>query len=333
ESYTVTEEELKEAAKKAGRVYSAGDKDVLLLEIVYEKYRNGVAETLKSNSDNKDIKNVFGMSLNLDSKQAKDGDYLSGGLAYEAIYVLTGNAPAVYINPKAKECPVCYIDDNLQLHLTDPNGNIVANYDIDSDGPTNAEINSLLEQLEKDCASDGKIDNFAATAGFKISSQEINGQVFEGRGHAFSITKVDKDYVYLANPWSPDTEIKMSREDFAKAATKMSITPINEEGKKDVTKIVDKPIDGRDSGDNNVKHKSNYTVPKGKTYNGMIREALISQGIPATPENIKKAKEQFEAENPRAVHRMRKKGRNGRRRTVLYLYANDKVYIPQFKIS
>ena len=341
DSFTVTEDELKQAAKEAGIKYCAGDKDVLLLEIVYEKYRNGVAETLKANGDNKDIKNIFGMHLDMNSDYAKRGDYLSGGIAFEALYVLTGNTPAAYMNQKSKECPVCYVDDNLQLHLTDPNGNIIEDVDDNDNAPANAKIESLLNQLEKDCEKDGKIDNYAATVGFKISSQEINGQAISGGGHAFSITKVDKDYVYMANPWSPDTEIKMSRADFAKAATKMSITPINDEGKKGVKEVADKPLDGVDdggaAGGGKAKHESNYTVPKGKTYNGMIKEALVSQGIPATAENIRKAKEQFEAENPRAVHKMRKRGRSrrGRRiyRTVTYLYANDKVYIPQFKMS
>ena len=328
-SYTITEEELKEAAKQAGKKYSAGDKDVLLLEFAYEKYKNDVAATLKDNSDNKDIGRLFGMGLNPEA--AKTGDNLSGGKAYEAIYILTGNAPAVYTNPD-KKCPVCYIDDNLQLHLTDPNGNIIENFDIDGDNSNNAQLNSLLDKLEQDCARDGKIDNYAATVGFKVASQEVNGQVIKSGGHAFSITKVDKDYVYLANPWSPDTEIKMTREEFSKAATQVSITPINEEGKKDVTKIVDKPIDGSNGTTGTSKNKSNYTVPKGMRYNDMITQALVSQGIPATRENIEKAKKQFEAENPRAVHRMRKKGRNGKRRTVSYLYANDKVYIPQFKM-
>ena len=340
DSFTVTEDELKEAAKKAGIKYCAGDKDVLLLEVAYEKYRNSVAETLKANGDNKDIKGIFGMRLDMNSDYAKRGDYLSGGLAFEALYVLTGNAPAAYINPKAKtkSFPVCYVDDNLQLHLTDPDGNIVENVDDDNSGPANAKIESLLKQLEKDCEKDGKIDNFAATVGFKISQQEVNGQVISGGGHAFSITKVDKDYVYMSNPWSPDTEIKMSRADFAKAATKMSITAINDEGKKGVKEASDKPLDGILNGNDNggkVKHESNYTVPKGKTYTGMIKEALISQGIPATPANIQKAKKQFEEENPTAVHKTRRRRRGRRRssRVVSYLYANDKVYIPQFKIN
>ena len=334
DSYTVTEDELRAAAQKAGKKYSAGDKDVLLLEVVYEKYRKDVAKTKKANKKNIAIQGMFGLGTN--TEQMSKGDYLSGGKPEEAVYVLTGKKPARYVNPNAKNCPVCYVDDNLQLHLTDPHGNIVDNYDVDFAQTSNAKLDTILDQLEKDCA-DGKLDNYAATVGIKVTSQEVNGQAIKGGGHAFTITKVDKENVYLSNPWSPDTPIVMSRADFAKVAMTVSMTPVNQEGVDEMKNVASKPIennneDNVEENQNSQKHKPNYTVPKGKRYNDMIKEALISQGIAATRENIQKAKEQFEAQNPKAVHRMRKRTRKGRRRTISYLYANDKVYIPQFKI-
>lgn len=223
ESYTITEDELKEAAKKAGSKYSAGDKDVLLLEVAYEKYRKDAFKTRQANGI-ADNMSVFG--INIRSEQAKQGDFLSSGMPSESTFLLSGKKAEEYkIN--SKNAPVCYVDSDLNMHLTDSNGQIVE----ESEESTNnsARMRSIMSKLEQDSA-DGKIDNFAATVGFNVSSQEVNGRVISGGGHAFTILKVTKDQVTLSNPWSPDTPIVMSRADFEKAATNVMCVPLNAEG-------------------------------------------------------------------------------------------------------
>ena len=225
ESYTITEDELKEAAKQAGCKYSAGDKDVLLLEVAYEKYRKDAYKTRKENGI-PDKAQVFG--INVVAESAKQGDYLSGGKASESTFLLSGKKAEEYKN-NPKNAPVCYIDSDLNMHLTDENGQIIESPDSEEGTSDNAKLNSIMSKLEQD-SKDGKIDNFAATVSFNVSSQEVNGRAITGGGHAFTILKVTNDQVTLSNPWSPDTPIVMSRADFEKAATNVMCVPLNAEG-------------------------------------------------------------------------------------------------------
>ena len=223
-SYTVTEDELKEAAKKAGIEYSSGDKDVLLLEVVYEKYRQDVDKTKKAYDDNPKIQQLLGMRI--DDSVSNFGDYLCFGCPEDALYVLTGKKPAIYQNANESECPVCYIDDSLQMHLTGSSSGISDNNDVALAQTDNPDLDTVLNFLEQDC-SDGTLDNYGATASLRITSQEVNGQTIVGGGHAFAITKVDKDNVYLSNPWNPEIPIIMSKADFAKAIVSIAIVPVD----------------------------------------------------------------------------------------------------------
>lgn len=325
DSYTITEDELKAAAKKAGSKYSAGDKDILLMEVAYEKFRKDVYKTRMENKiSNKITAPGFGTFSN---QYLQKGDFLSGGLPSDAAYLITGKNSQTYDNGRNyKEIPTLYVDSDYQMHLTDNNGNIIdkSTYEKDTIDP---KIQAILDELEKD-SQDGKIDNFAACAAFKVSSQEVNGQVISGGGHALTITKVDKDNVYLANPWYPEQEIIMSRKDFAKSCLRLDSTPLNKKGEE----TIQEHSNSTQNNNNIATNKPNYTVPKGKGYTTMIKEALIAQGIKVTPENIQKAKEQFEKANPEGTVKTYT-GKNPQWQGNSYLLANAKVYIPKFEIE
>ena len=324
DSYTITDDELKEAAKKAGSKYSVGDKDVLLIEVAYEKFRKDVYKTrTKNRISNKIIAPGFGT---FDNKCLQKGDFLSGGLPSDATYLMTGKNSQIYYNRNYEDLPTLYIDSDYQMHLTDNEGNIIDN-STSAIGVMDSRMRAILDNLEKD-SIDGKLDNFAASACFKVSSQEVNGQVIAGGGHALTITKVDKGNVYLANPWYPEQEIVMSKQDFAKSCSMLDSTPLKKEGEETVQ---EHPVSTQNNS-NDVENKPNYTVPKGKGYTAMIKEALIAQDIKVTLENIQKAKEQFVKANPENTVRTYE-GKNQQWQGNSYLIANTKVFIPQFKID
>lgn len=224
-SYTVTEAELEEAAKRAGKDYSAGDKDVLLYEIAYEKYRNDVAQTIKDNNLNP-RKTLYVAGLGI--AHPSQNDTLSGGISAEATFILTGKQSDLYLNPR--KAPTCYIDSDMNMHVADSEGNIntedkamavMTNYN----GKT--PVDEMLDNLRED-SLDGKIDNYAATADFIVSTQEVNGEVIPSGGHSLTIVKVTDNEVILSNPWDPDNHISMTIDEFKQAATKltcMSMTP------------------------------------------------------------------------------------------------------------
>lgn len=353
-SYTISAEEFAAAQKQAGYKYSAGDKDVLLYEVAYEKYRNDVMKTIKANNINPE-KTIEIAGLDIGG-HVKEGDYLSGGTGSSTIFILTGRQANQYINPEG--APVCYVDSDYNMHLPNSNGYIEGGnrakaLAASTSTTSDSTLDDLISKLQED-SKDGKIDDYAAVASFNVSSQEVNGRVLKGGGHALTVVKVTDDKVILSNPWSPDDHIEMTIEDFKKAAKKLSCTPLNTNAGNSTTPPVNNngsgsgqsptPPSGNSGGNGNVApgngqpaqnpsssvNVGTYTVPKGAYYTNLIKDALIQQGIEPTPTNIKKAKAQFAKANPGAVHTYNKPGHkyHGNK----YLIADAKVNIPQFQM-
>lgn len=343
-SYTITEAELNDAAKRAGKDYSAGDKDVLLLEVAYDKYRKDVAHTIKDNHiDPKKTKFVAGLGISNVS-----GDTLSGGNVAEATYILTGKKSFVYMNKS--NIPTCYVDSNMQMHiLEDENGNRVKAGVMVVENNQNANFDSILDNLRKDSA-DGKIDNFAASVGFIVSSQEVNGSTIQGGGHALTIRKVTENEVILSNPWDPDTDIVMSITDLKKAAGTVYCTQLNATSQTSQAPQTSQPQQPPQSpptsptsngGGINPSSQpqqgaevegTKYKVQEGDGYIRLLRKALKDQGIEPTAENLKKAKEQFMAANKKGTVRKYEKGPHKEWYGNEYLLSGAEVIIPKFKM-
>lgn len=343
-SYTITEAELNDAAKRAGKDYSAGDKDVLLLEVAYEKYRKDVAQTIKDNHiDPRKTKYVAGLGISNVS-----GDTLSGGNAAEATYILTGKKSLVYENKS--NIPTCYVDSNMQMHiLEDENGNRVKAGVMAVENTQNANIDSILDKLRKDSA-DGKIDDFAASVSFIVSSQEVNGSTIKGGGHALTIRKVTENEVILSNPWDPDTDIVMSITDLKKAAKNVYCMQLNATSQTSQAPQTSQPSQtpqapsasptGNGGGINPSSQPqqgaevegTKYKVQKGDGYIRLLRKALKDQGIEPTAENLKKAKEQFRAANKKGTVQRYEKGPHKEWYGNEYLLSGAEVIIPKFKM-
>ena len=324
ESYTYTESEIHEKAKLAGKKYSAGDKDVLLLEVAYENYRtdayNDMADLKKANPKLNDAQAQ--KQLYIRGVLTNDADKLNSGHSGDAVALLTGKESEIFLAKcKKEDVPICQIDSDLNMKPT--------GHGIKLSPEQNKKMDNMLDKMANDC-KDGKLDNYAGNAGMLVGSQNVNGKELKGGGHAFSISKVDDKNVYLRNPWDPTKEIVMSREDFKKTAYELELTPLN--GK---TGSV-----SNENGNSNVNNTNipqaggKYKVPKGKGYKTLLAEALRQQGIDPTPENIKKASEQFKASNKKeTVRTYDKNGPIAKFRGNEYLIKDAVVIIPKFKID
>ena len=339
-NYTITAEELEKASKLAGKRYSSGDKDVLLLELAYEKYRGEVMDTIKDNNiKQKDTLFIAGLDMGLEPYTDR-GDYLSSGKGESALFIITGKQ-AESFNGNNKNAPTCYVDSEFNMHLPDENNtvNAKAMYTSINGVGRRDNLDKLLNKLRTD-SKDGKVDNYAAIAGMKVSSQEVNGKIIGGGGHALNILKVTDKTVTLSNPWSPEDTFEMPISDFKKAAYHLSLTqidnkPVQSSQSNTSQGIHTTPPNGQQAQANNDKptnntNKPNYTVPKGMGYTAIIKNALIKQGIDPTKENIQKAKAQFEQANPDAVqtYNGKKQAWKGNK----FLYVNAQVFIPNFKM-
>lgn len=62
-----------------------------------------------------------------------------------------------------------------------------------------------------------------------VTFQEKDESITEGTittGHAYSITKVDEDYVYVVNPWNSSVEIPYPREEFLQNTKQITLTDL-----------------------------------------------------------------------------------------------------------
>ena len=351
-TYTFTESEMKEILKQAGIKYSIGDGDVILLEAAFEKYRQEVNATLKANDiDPKSISpDQAGLYTGKD-----ENNILSGGYTEDAVFILTGKQSEVYNNNKPQN-GVSLAD--LQAGKFTPVAMPGAkNISAEAKAPSSIEgkpsnniskVDEMLDEIMKDC-EDGQVDNIM-TASFK--TVDSNGGV---GGHALTIKSVTADTVVLENPWHPDQDLVVSREDFRKCVSHMTLASentnqpgnnnnnlpphiielinqiqhINSNNNNNNTGNVSQPQGN--TGNTPPTSLGTYPIPSGISYTNMIISMLKKQGINPTKENIRIAKEQFEALNPGAVVPYRGKVQKWHGNKMVY--AGSTVKIPKFTMN
>ncbi len=409
-TYTFTESEMQEILQQAGKKYSIGDGNIILLEAAFEQYRTEVEQTMKANGIKRNQFGEAGLQTGLNTD-----NILAGGNGMDAIFVLTGQTSTVYQNYNVDSGLSYSAALNGTLEVSDIKYKAaVADKAISQiEGGINRskkDLNNMLDRIMLD-EQDGHKD-LVATAGFKMVKD--NGS--SNSGHAFTIKSVDKNTVTLINPWHPDQEVVMSREEFIDTVknvyvTDCSIQTSNQPNRPNnpdrsnqllqqflqqgssgntqvptiqinqiaqqlqqhfqqnpevtptpertqllqqikerlqqaqtngtatteqtqllnqIEQIIPSTLTPETDNNQTQNNKPNFKVPEGISYTNMIKQALISQGINPTAENIKIAKTQFEQANPNAVHIY-----NGKRQDWQgnkYLLANDNVHIPNFKI-
>ncbi len=251
-TYTFTEAEMQEILKQAGQKYSIGDGDVILLEAAFEKYRHEVKQTLDDNPELKRQQGVAGTQTG-----ANANNILAGGYIEDASFILTGiRADQPYQVGGNAPYGLAYEDlqnGELTVVPTNKNGELAkaAVSEVDG-GYTNdkEKLNKMLDDIMND-GKDGHIDNIAS-AGFRVV--HADGTV---GGHALTIKSVTEDTVTMINPWNPDKEITMSREDFIKSVQTVSVT--------DTTKPAVTIEEAQNGGATNPVNPNNPTQPTNPT--------------------------------------------------------------------
>lgn len=259
--YTITQEEYEAACKKAGKSYSAGCKDVLLLEVAYERYRQDAEKTIAANGlDRTKCKFVPGLEVNSNDNKPD----LAGGQPGMATYILTGKKPIIYFaGTPAKDLPICYIDSEMQMRVGDEDmktkfmhlfeslpeeitkaGNAGQSQDANQ---REIQLNNMISALQKDF-EDGDFDNYTATACFMVAPTDELGSNPNGGGHALTIKGFDENgNIILTNPWNPEKDVTMSINEFKQAVYQVNITPLNEQGMTDYNNIVNNNPSGQTS--------------------------------------------------------------------------------------
>lgn len=333
-SYSFTESEMEEILKQAGKNYSIGDADVILLEAAFREYRIEAQKTMKANGI-KDVSDEAGLNVPGGGK-ATGEDILAGGRGFDSMYILTGKPSRNYQNQKVKTgIDTKHLRETGEIRFIKQDKLGVSKGISEIEGPVHTnktELDKMLDDIEAD-AKDGKVE-LAATASFKMFENGKSG------GHLFAIKSVEGDTVTLINPWHPDKEIKITREELLNNCKEVSIADFSKTTQTTGNEVPNvtpaKPNNSEEPNaqptqNNNEPQKLNYKVRKGLGYTQMIKEELRKQGIATTSENIRAAKKQFETANPDAIHiyHGKRKEWHGNK----FLFANAEVYIPKFDIK
>lgn len=219
-TYTFTETEMQDILKLAGKNYSLGDGDVILLEAAFERYRTEVAQTLDANLELKTERGFAGTQTGRNRE-----NILAGGFSEDPIFIMTGKQSSVYStysdNPpyglsyEDLQKGEAVVMSTNQCSLRALSKSAVS--EIDGELTKDQEdLNRMLDSVMKD-GEDGQIDNIAVASFVMVRPDGKKG------GHALTLKSVTADTVILINPWHPDKEITMSREDFLKSASHVTI--------------------------------------------------------------------------------------------------------------
>ena len=227
--YTITAEELEEAALKSGKNYSSGDKDVLLHELAYEKYRQDVVKTIQANDvDDSPIsapKYISGLDVPTGFGTNPE-DIGSGNTLGMTMYLYTGKKSDVYFNTSNK-LPVCEIDSDGNISAV--KNNTADNNAMAIESESNVfnkrynDAEQVIKLLKNNTDKEGNFKNYIVETSLNITSQIVDGKAVSNAGHAFTVKGIKGNKVILINPWDSSKEAEISIKDFIKAAGTINI--------------------------------------------------------------------------------------------------------------
>lgn len=228
-TYRITYDALKKAAGLAGQSYSKGDLDVIALEIAVENFRAEMVKTNKLNGN----QNQGGLTAESAVSHVSSGsDYLYGGQAYDAGYLLTGNKATDYYygNTQRRNSVKRYTkgeygyikrEDLPENDISAISGYITKSVaEVSHWTQNDDDLNKMLDKYS------GHENEYALTFGVIVAEDGPDGTTKEGNGHALTVVKITQDTVYVANPWFPDKIEPIPRKDFLKMATNFTAIPV-----------------------------------------------------------------------------------------------------------
>ena len=216
-TYTFTQEEFDAILKQAGKKYSIGNANVILLEAAFEKFREEVLKTMKANNITKIDKQTAGMNVNLN-----EDNILYNGLTYDATYMLTGQKSHVYMKQKDYALSSEDLHNGKFTIVEKPKPAAILQKAapsevVDNVATTDDELKRFIEQTREDF-KDGRVDHIIAVGFGTINNNGEKG------GHAFTVVGITDTEIKLINPWHPEDIVTMSLEDFNRVVSQFSIS-------------------------------------------------------------------------------------------------------------
>lgn len=195
----ITPEEIEKARKEGS--YSAGDDDVLLMELAFEKALQLVEDGEVDAPD-------------WLIEQAKNGETpIDGGDLEAVIFMLTGEETEYQYNCYHPDC-----DGSISARIQRLLPGLA--------GLFNNSMESVFDKIEENpegyCAQISFHGPKGTADDEPITIKDVNGNdvvlTYGDGGHAWSIKSVDGDNVVIVNPWDSSVEITVSKEELLKYA-------------------------------------------------------------------------------------------------------------------
>ena len=194
-TYSFSPEEI-DYAYGEGRT-SSGDDDVKVIELAVAKKNKESMEEIKTKLD----KNELGFDIDVSSLEAGLKAPLDGGRGISAFDILTDNHSD-------------FIHSYNGMLKKDPSLAHKAQI-------KNQQVTNFLNAKEK------YHDRFALTVGFVSDKGDMV------RGHEFAVKRVDKKHVFLVNPWDTSKKVRITRKEFMKNYSEISVCDLDYRRSKD----------------------------------------------------------------------------------------------------
>lgn len=232
--YRITADAVEKAKKVAGSSYSRGDLTTILFEVAMENYRyevNTMFKALGINRYNSEFGTVEDSGSAVNEKN--NNDYLSGGFAFDASFILTGKkCEDVYQINQSERQNVRLYDSKKYPRISRAEFDRRFNSKNISAGLSTSkgmqeyehltrkksDVDKLLDKYE------GKESDYALTFGVICAKDGPDGHTEAGGGHALSVLKITSGEVYVANPWHPDEIEIVPRQEFLEMCTGFTAT-------------------------------------------------------------------------------------------------------------
>lgn len=224
----------KAALEKAGQSpkYSKGDLEVVAYELAMEAYREEMSLTQKLHGRSQHITAADGQRIGGGKDSA---DVLSGGLGYDAGFILTGQKSEVFAGNSTRYAKVKPYKDGKYEYISRQEmarrtGADVSMYyrtksvgvsEVSSYTQNERAIDNMLNKYQ------GQEGNYALTVGVRCAENGPDGTTRAGGGHELTIVKITGDTVYVSNPWHPDKIEVIPRSEFVKMTTGLFAMPVN----------------------------------------------------------------------------------------------------------
>lgn len=223
--YTITASAIEKAKQMSGKSYAYGDLEVILFELAMEAFRAEVLQT--NNALGKKSQQYIAGQIG----PMSDSDTLSGGMMYDAVFLLTGQKSDLYQAPKSKRKHAKlytpgeygYVGQTHNLKGTKlgkgKSGIVEVNHIYNKE----SDLQRMLDKYK------GKEGNYSITVGVIVAKNGPDGSTKAGGGHALTVTKITDEYVEVVNPWDTTKPERIPRGDFEAMAVSFNVAPVSEQ--------------------------------------------------------------------------------------------------------